>query len=454
MRKISLSSLSIILIALAILRVNIQDSFWKINFVVTADIIGYYEYLPATIIEHDPTLQFLKDSNVNNYKRYQFVNMVNGNLLNKFSCGVAIMQVPFFVAAHVLAPVFNMPNDGWSDIYEIMVLVSGAFYFIAGLLLLRKILLQYFSDAIVAMSLLIIYFGSNAMLYSTAQAGMSHAFSFFLFALFLWGMQKWYQQPKYLLSIIIGFTAGLIFLIRPTNAILFVLFIGYAVNNKSQIYERLFFLKKNAMHLIIMLFCSVIVMIPQWLIWKSISGNYFFYSYIGEHFFFLQPQFYSALFSYRNGWLIYSPLAFLGIMGLCALKKYAKPYATMLPIIVVMMVYVITSWWCWWYVGYGNRAFVEMQVLLAFGYASVFTWINQKSKYITYVLCAVCCFGFYLNSFQCHQYKYGLIHWDGMTSDAYHAIFLKETKPPGFDYLIQSPDYSKTMLQREPFFYR
>jgi len=380
--------------------------------------------------------------------------MANGNLLNKFSCGVAIMQAPFFALAHGMAPILNQQQDGWSDIYEIMVLVAGAFYFVMGLVLLRKLLLNYFNDFYVAIALLTVYFGTNAILYTTAQAGMSHAYSFFLFAAFMLLTCKWYDKPTLLKTAGLGIVAGLIFLIRPTNAISFLFFIGYDVYTKDLLKARIKFLTQNLKSIFLLALVAVAVMIPQWIIWKNISGSYFFYSYIGESFFFLQPQFFSSLFSYRNGWLIYSPLAALGLAGLFLLKKYARPVATVFPIIIVLMLYVITSWWCWWYVGFGNRAFVEMQALLAFGYAALFTWLSQKNRWLSYLLYVVCFFGFYLNSFQCHQYKYGLIHWDAMTADAYKAIFLQDSKPPGYDYLLSAPDYQQTLVKREPFFYQ
>jgi hypothetical protein len=48
-----------------------------------------------------------------------------------------------------------------------------------------------------------------------------------------------------------------------------------------------------------------------------------------------------------------------------------------------------------------------------------------------------------LNQFQMVQYRTSLLHWDGMTKEAYKAIFLKRNPPKGYDKMIQKPDYER-----------
>ena len=78
--------------------------------------------------------------------------------------------------------------------------------------------------------------------------------------------------------------------------------------------------------LFIIIFFAFLVWIPQLLYWKTVTGNYLFYSYADEGFFFLNPQILKGLFSYRNGWLIYSPVMFFALLGIPFLYRYAKDF--------------------------------------------------------------------------------------------------------------------------------
>lgn len=62
---------------------------------VYSDGFGYFVYLPA-IIHNDFTFSF-----VEGWEHPLSLNLVDGGLLNKYPVGVAIMESPFFFAAHL-----------------------------------------------------------------------------------------------------------------------------------------------------------------------------------------------------------------------------------------------------------------------------------------------------------------------------------------------------------------
>jgi hypothetical protein len=49
------------------------------------------------------------------------------------------------------------------------------------------------------------------------------------------------------------------------------------------------------------------------------------------------------------------------------------------------------------------------------------------------------------NIFQLEKYKYGSIHFDSMTREAYKRSFFKLHPPDGFYDVIKAPDYEKAV---------
>ena len=87
--------------------------------VTTWDAFGYYVYLPALFIYHDyKELKWLPEIDskyaVTGGNGWQALKADNGNYVFKYLGGVAVMQLPFFLAGHVFAKGLGYPADGFS----------------------------------------------------------------------------------------------------------------------------------------------------------------------------------------------------------------------------------------------------------------------------------------------------------------------------------------------------
>ncbi|HEY9114586.1 MAG TPA: hypothetical protein VIN10_07785, partial [Bacteroidales bacterium] len=93
--------------------------------VLSWDVFGYYLYLPANYIYYDPALQNTTwlDELIRQYEPtsslYQLYPMAEGKMLIKYTSGIAILTLPFFLLAHFLAPLFGFPADGLSMPYQL-----------------------------------------------------------------------------------------------------------------------------------------------------------------------------------------------------------------------------------------------------------------------------------------------------------------------------------------------
>ena len=440
MKKPDYSLLTIYILILALFVIIMETGLYKEKEkVLFEDVAIYYVYLPITFIHHDYTAVSI-DRKANHLIATHSTSI--GKRAIKYSMGMAVLYSPFFFITHLYSHLFGLDTSGYSMQYQLALLLSSLFYLAIGLFFLRKVLLMYFDQVVVSITLIVMVLGTNLLQYATYMAPMSHAYGFALFSVFIYLTIRWHSVPNYKISIIIGLVSGLIILVRPANIFIILFFILYQISNWSDVKDKtLFFVKKYRHPLLIILF-SIIVWIPQLLYWKSVTGNFFYYSYRDEGFFFNNPQIINGLFSYRNGWLTYTPVMIFSLIGIFMLMKRQKDFFIPIAVFTIINAYIILSWWCWWYVGFGNRAFIESYALLSIPFASFLSWFFSK-KILRIIIVLVIAFLVFLNSFMVWQFNNGMGHYDSMTKEAYWKYFLKVDRGGEMWKYIQKPDYKR-----------
>lgn len=391
----------------------------------TWDVELYYSYLPATFIHND--LSFNYSENIHMSK------LPNGNKNPKYTCGMAIMYTPFFLLGHKVAINQNSPLDGLSEPYATMVHFGSIFYVMLGLFFLRKVLLNYYSENITAILLFIAFFGTNLFFYTLREGEYTHGYLFCLVSIFLHLIIKWHSKPKLSTSIGIGLLIGLITLIRPTDCLFFILFVLYGVRNKETFITKIKLLLFHKWKLVTIIIFGFLMLVPQIIFWKVYMDSFLFFSYNNEGFFFADPKMWEVLFSFRKGWLIYTPIMIFSIFGFYFMKKHVVNFQFGVIIFFFLNLYVVSCWWCWWYGGsFGMRALVETYpvMLLPFGafLKSLFSHISKSAIIDSVKKYAVICFIMFfvcLNIIQTYQSKVGMIHFDSMNQDTYWKVFDK-----------------------------
>lgn len=421
-------------------------SNWKKNNVIIHDIISYYSYLPATFIYNDLTFNFTDNLPDNFTGTIWYLKAPNGARVQKMSMGLSVLYSPFFFIAHQITRFTDYPADGYSQPYDMFLVFSSLFYAFFAIWFLRKILLRFFTDKISALTLLIIVFGTNLFFYVTNESPMSHAYSLFLFSSFIYYTIKWHNFQSTTNAVIIGIIGGLIILVRPSNIVIFAIPLFYGIYSKETLLQKIKLIKQNRFHILIIILLLFIIFSPQMLYWKKITGDWFYYSYGKEGFFFGKPHIINGLFSYRKGWLIYTPLMLLAVAGIPVLFKKLKHFALPITIFFIVNIYIVFSWWCWWYGGsFGMRSLIESYAVLAIPLALSLKYIFSKQIWLK-ISTGVLLFLFInLNLFQTFQYRRVVIHWDSMTKEAYWAIFGTLKIPDNYHNLIQVPDYDNAL---------
>ena len=156
-RHIKLGYNSLLIFVSIVLLLSLQKHPEKL---IWSDMEGYYNYLPATFIYHDFSVDSRRDT------AYVQFHPKTGKLLNKYTCGVAIMQSPFFLINHFLVTIFNGNNDGKNYLYGYGIMAAGLSYFWIGIYFLFKFLRRYIGVSYAILSLLSLSLGTNLFYYT------------------------------------------------------------------------------------------------------------------------------------------------------------------------------------------------------------------------------------------------------------------------------------------------
>ena len=352
--------------------------------VIWSDSEGYYMYLPAVFIYNG--FEDLPIKTTSEFKKYKDTN----KFFTKYTCGVAIMQMPFFLAFHTHSKRYGKPATGYSNPYTFSVLLASVFYTFLGMLFLFWSLARSFKPFVSILTVLGIYWGTNLYYYTVFAGGMSHAYSFCLFSIVVYLISRFYRKPGWGIFALMGLISGLIVLIRPTN-ILILLFVFLSdVTSLEALKARFLFYWKNLSRFWVFPVVSFLVFIPQFLYWHYISGEYIFYSYGNQGFtFWKNPQLLNVLFHIKGGWLIFTPLMYLSIIGLLIGSWQNQQNMRLILGLLLIALYIFSSWWSWWFGGaFGYRSLVEFYTILAFPFALLINkifelkWISPKLAFL------------------------------------------------------------------------
>ncbi len=342
--------------------------------------------------------------------------------------GFLSSTAPFFLIAHGLAPYFNQAPDGYSSIYQLFLVLSSLFYVMMGLMILKRILLRFYSQQATAITLLLVALGTNLFFYTVHEGPMSHSYNFALITLFLYLVIKWYEEPSNKRSFLLGLVYGLIVLVRPSNVLVGVLFLGWGVRGPGAIRARILLLLKHYKMLLLMIFFFILPWVPQMIYWKSVTGLLFYNSYgpSGSSFFLNSPHIIDLLFSFRSGWYLYTPVMLVATLGLFFLGRKCKAGLWPISIMLLLQIYLLSCWWSWWNGGsFGLRSFVDIYGLMALPLAALIDASLNSKRYVSVATVSVLGFFLYVNQFQTISTPLGLFISLEPQEESYMLNFLR-----------------------------
>lgn len=420
--KLSPLGLSFFIFAILLVLVGLGFYQYK-NFnypPIRSDGEGYYSYLPAFFLEGDLTFNKTMEGYYSDGKCCPsvFYQPTTGNYLQKYPIGVAILMIPFFILGHGTSVVMDQELNGYTSYYQIFASLSGAIYGLLGLLFLWHLLSKYFSQKVVLATSICILFATNLYHYFTYDSIFSHAYSFFLFAAFLYWTESYYQKQFWWKALVLGFLGGLIILVRQTNLIFLVFLVLYGVTTFDSLQARWLFFWKQRRDIIIFTVTTTALVSMQLGMWLLATGRPLAFSYEGEYFNWLQPNFLDVLFSVRKGLFFWTPILLFTIPGFYFLYKKIPVFFWPSVIYLFLQTYIISAWWAWYYGGsFGHRGYTESLVIFALALASFFSTI--KKSWLQRFLIIFCGVLICVNLVQMYDYWRWTIPFDDTTWEFY-----------------------------------
>lgn len=398
-----------------------------------SDSWGYYVHLPALLLYHD-TGNY--DKTIAAWQKeypgkadprldaYGIRPTPKGKLAVKYPIGVALFETPFFLTAHWFCSLSGAyPASGFSAPYLWAVALSSIFFALFGLFFLFKILRYYFSERISLITTAVIGLGTNLFFFVAYTPGMAHPLAFALIAYLLLVTRYWYESPGWQNGLKLGATLGLIAITRTQDLVIVMVPLLWGVRRGPDILKQFRYFWKQRISLGFAFLSFGMALLPQALYWKWVSGQFWYYGYQGEKFDWADPKVQEGLLSFQNGWLIYTPVMWLALWGILAVRR--KVPELFWPILVFLPLHWLVSyaWWCWMYInGFGSRPMVDVYALMAFPLAA---WIaTQKKAWIYFPVLGAFVV---LNLFQTWQTHAG-IFWSERSNWAYYKEIFVKTK--------------------------
>ena len=441
--------------------------------IISYDTFGYYLYLPQIFIYND--LGFNNIEQVQNivatYESsgtlYQIWQTETGDWLIRYTSGQAILFSPFFLLAHAYTLLSGGVADGFSLPYQIALFGGCLCYFVVAMFLLRRILLHFFSDGITALALVLLTLGTNLFANEVFSMTGIHSQLFFLYTILILYTIRWHERPSWKNILPIALAAGLILITRPTDIICLLIPLLWEVLDKESLVAKWHLCKEKFPQILVSGVIIGLIGSVQLLYWKTYSGHWLIDSYNnpGEGLDFLYPHITQTLFSFRKGWFIYTPMMLFVLLGFIPLWRRRRDCFWPLLAFLVLNVYLVSCWSCWWYAGsFSNRAYVQSYAVLSIPLGFFLQAIGEKRNFIKIPVYIIAVLFLCLNLFQTWQFKQRIISQSDMTRAAYFANFFQTDAskcdpslllvwrdPSGIEVMDTNRHYEERFLTKETF---
>ncbi len=398
---------------------------------IKSDGYSYYVYLPSWVIYKDFSFEALaSDWYGGRYPSFTGLTRwpTTGRWLNLHPIGTAMLEAPFFVAADALSQWSNLPRDGFSLYYQHAAGLAGLAYFVAGIAILRRLLMRRFGDGVVLATLVCVTWGTNLFHYGVFDSTFSHAFAFFEICAWIWLVERWWSDGTRIRSVMLGLLAALIVLTRHTNAVFLLVLPLFGVMQASDMRVRLRCAWERRQALAIAAAAAAAAVAPQLALYKWITGSWLVNAYVTHApmgFRFASPHLAGVLFSTQKGLFFWSPLLLLAVIGLFVRSSGVSDLRLPALIVLAIQTYLIASWSEWQFgASYGHRAFTDGLGLMAPFLAVFFERVSPRRN-VRALVGAGAAAAVLLSMAQMVQYWIGILPYANITWSQYRALFLR-----------------------------
>lgn len=367
--------------------------------VAASDEIEYFAYLPSILFDGD--LNFRNqyeyfcnlDSNcVSPTFRKTFLDQftATGMQINFGPLGTAVLWLPFYLVAHVLALGLQNLNpdfaaNGYSPPYIFAVCFASVLYGWLGIYLAYRIARSYFHEWVALGAALVVLFATNAVYYMYVAPAFSHAASLFASALFvyLW----WRTRDSRALGnwrhwFWLGASGGLMTMVREQEAVFFVMPFVEGVYTAFRVFrshEKSAALRTWLLGAVAMVLGAFLFFIPQLVSYRILNGNFLPARNVTDKFTWDGAHILDVLFSNFHGLITWTPVVAFAVLGLFFLWRRDKIMAAAFLLALASETFLLGSFSTWFGgAAFGGRRFINCTVLFVVGLAAFADGIGTR----------------------------------------------------------------------------
>jgi hypothetical protein len=337
--------------------------------------VFYYAYLRSAV--HDGDLDFTND--------YQLFRHPDGSLDpplrridpvtrrpdNNYTVGLPLLVAPFYAVCNVLLASWYPASGAGSGfplfldqlIFSYGGLVLGFF----GMWLSFKFVCFYFPERESLGATIAFWLCSPLLYYFCREPFMSHLAAIFAVSLFLY-VWKVPSLSGHSRAPVMGVAAALATMVRIQDSVIVLIPVGSALIDSAWTRAR----RTPVVGLLLFGLGFAAAFAVQVLVWHTLRGSLLTFPYRGQSFpYLLAPRIGQVLFSSNHGLITWHPLTALCLLGLVRFSRSAPALGWLALACVVLELYVIASWWCWWMGNsFGGRGFLGLTPLFILGLAA------------------------------------------------------------------------------------
>jgi hypothetical protein len=385
---------------------------------------GYYLPLPAFFIYGDPSLSFLNNpdlpQDVAQYRAkdgiWQGLSPTDTGYRDKYAVGTAVMELPFFLLALAYRTLTHATVNGFERAFQLAIALSGAFYFALGCYLTYRAACLRYSPFSSALALAFAVLATNLLYYGSFEGSFSHVYGFCLISGLVYLTIRRIEiggEPRLWDFVLFGFLTGAAVMVRPTNAIVALLYIPFV---RHADFRRL------AGGTLLCFAASAVTVLPQMMLWRVTTSNLIYYSYVGEGFNFLDPEVSNYLMSARKGVFFWHPAYLVMILALIGQLAVRRFETLIMVLIVALNLYLGASWDDYSFGdSFGCRQIVEMTPLLVLPTAAAIERLLAGNW--RWAAAGLAAFLIAVNLVQLYGYMVGALPHNNTTIDRYVAFW-------------------------------
>lgn len=380
------------------------------NARIRGDGVGYFSYLPAVVANHTfnlaPTFDRFVATHTPVSHLFLHVQLATGRIADYKPVGPALIALPFYVVTHLLfLAVPGYQDPAVNPDYQLAFTAASLACVLAAGVMTYRFARDRWGTVPAALAVAAVGLATPLTAYTLFETGYNHTFSVFAIAAFCLYLLHTHPNRTPRQWLILGALGSLMTLTHIQEGIYLLLVPIEAI----ALMARGDFSLRTWRGYLAFAGAGLIVAVPQVIVDLVIYGRLLPIPAPNISFDFLHPHLFDLLVSTHHGWLSWSPLVVVALLGLPLVVRKLGWFAAGLILAGMIDYWINASLTDWWGgLGFGARRLTDQSLLLVLGFAAAFDWARALAR--QWLPVALVIAGAIWNTLLLAQYYYILVN--------------------------------------------